>query len=201
MARGRPDAYLRAVWHTWFYDTPVMKVGGIRMTREDYLQRVGQLVVGVILAEDASFKYAKVIRLTSGNQSKTNKPIQGIFTILNEYEQYRWVVFQKAMKTASVHELKSDLKNLFINRYLGHGFKLPVLLFSDVCCEDRGMHIDMFREIEEETGVCLYDAASTEETAGGAALETFSFPEGKKGYVVWDEKAINLAVMELVEGC
>ncbi|CAB1103500.1 unnamed protein product [Ectocarpus sp. CCAP 1310/34] len=45
------------------------------------------------------------------------------------------------------------------------------------------------------------DAASTEETAGGAVLETFSFPEGKEGYVVWDEKAINLAVMEFVEGC
>ncbi|CAM9861512.1 unnamed protein product, partial [Ectocarpus fasciculatus] len=194
------DAYLRAVWHTWFYETPVIQAGGIRMTRDEYVQRVGQLVDGVILAEDASFKYAKVIRLTSGNQSKTNKPIQGIFTILNEYEQAS-VVFQKAMKTASVHDLKSDLKNLFINRYIGHGFKLPVLLFSDDCCEDRAMYIDMFREIEEETGVCLYDSASTEATASGATLETFSFPEGKNGYVVWDESAINLAVVELLEGC
>lgn len=40
------------------------------------------------------------------------------------------VVFQKAMKTASLHDLKSDLKNLFINRYVGHGFKLPVIMFS-----------------------------------------------------------------------
>lgn len=40
------------------------------------------------------------------------------------------MVFQKAMKTSSVHDLKSDLKNLFVNRYVGHGFKLPVILFS-----------------------------------------------------------------------
>lgn len=37
------------------------------------------------------------------------------------------VVFQKAMKTASVFDLKSDLKKLFVNRYIGRGFKLPVL--------------------------------------------------------------------------
>lgn len=34
------------------------------------------------------------------------------------------------MKTASLHDLKSDLKALFINRYLAHGFKLPIILFS-----------------------------------------------------------------------
>lgn len=30
----------------------------------------------------------------------------------------------------SIYDLKSDLKNLFVNRYLGHGFELPVILFS-----------------------------------------------------------------------
>lgn len=141
------------------------------MTREDYIQRVGKLVDGNILAGNASFKCAKIIRLTSVEQSKTSKPIQGIFTILNEYEQAsgvgnfiarlgdkivifnRWwiflaatrslcnylslvaprflqVAFQKSMKTASVHDLKSDLQNLFVNRYVGHGFKLPIILFS-----------------------------------------------------------------------
>ncbi|CAN0058233.1 unnamed protein product, partial [Ectocarpus fasciculatus] len=34
------DTYLRAVWHTWFYETPVIKVDGVHMTREDYVQRV-----------------------------------------------------------------------------------------------------------------------------------------------------------------
>ncbi|CBJ33586.1 conserved unknown protein [Ectocarpus siliculosus] len=81
------DQYLRAVWHKWFYDTVVIEADGVRMTREDYLQRVGQLVDGMVLAGDASFKYAKVIRLTSAGESTKSKPIQGIFTILNEYEQ------------------------------------------------------------------------------------------------------------------
>lgn len=57
------------------------------MTRDNYLHRVAQLVDGMILVGDASFKYAKVIRLTSPGESTTTKPIQGIFTILNEYEQ------------------------------------------------------------------------------------------------------------------
>ncbi|CAM9724078.1 unnamed protein product [Pylaiella littoralis] len=202
------DPYLRDVWHTWFYRTPVIQMcrlrqaDGIRMTRQDYLQRVGQLVDGMVLAGDASFKYAKVIRLTSAGNSKINKPIQGVFTILNECEQASYAaVFQKAMKTASLHGLKSDLKNLFINRYLGHGFKLPVLLLSDYCCEDRAMFVAMFREIEQATGVCLYDATASEAAAGGAPLEAFAFPEDKKGHVVWDDKAIDLAVAALVESC
>ena len=34
------------------------------------------------------------------------------------------------MKTASVHDLKNDLKMLFVNRFIGHGFELPVILFT-----------------------------------------------------------------------
>ncbi|CAM9377727.1 unnamed protein product [Ectocarpus sp. 6 AP-2014] len=192
------DQYLRAVWHKWFYDTVVMEADGVRMTREDHLQRVGQLVDGMILAGDASFKYAKVIRLTSAGESTKSKPIQGIFTILNEYEQ---VVFQKAMKTSSVHDLKSDLKNLFVNRYVGHGFKLPVILFSDECCEDRGMFLAMFREIEEVTGVRLFDPNGEEAAEGGAELAALTFPEGKTGVRVFDKTAIDIAVANLVGGC
>lgn len=34
------------------------------------------------------------------------------------------------MATASVHDLKNDLKMLFVKRFLGHGFKLPVIFYS-----------------------------------------------------------------------
>lgn len=34
------------------------------------------------------------------------------------------------MKTASVHELKNDLKMMFVQRFRGHGFKLPVVLYT-----------------------------------------------------------------------
>ncbi|CAN0051384.1 unnamed protein product [Ectocarpus sp. 12 AP-2014] len=105
------------------------------------------------------------------------------------------------MKTSSVHDLKSDLKNLFVNRYVGHGFKLPVILFSDECCEDREMFLEMFREIEEVTGVRLFDATGDEAAEGGAELAALTFPEGKTGVRVFDKTAIDIAVANLVGGC
>lgn len=34
------------------------------------------------------------------------------------------------MKTGSVHDLKNDLKMMFVKRFVGHGFELPVILFT-----------------------------------------------------------------------
>ena len=34
------------------------------------------------------------------------------------------------MKTASVHEVKNDLKIMFVIRFVGHGFEFPVIFFS-----------------------------------------------------------------------
>lgn len=59
----------------------------------------------------------------------------------------------------------------------------------------------IFREIEEETGIRLFDATGTEATAGGAELEVLQFPEGKRGLRVFDDKAIDLAVAALLQGC
>lgn len=89
------------------------------MTREDYLQRVGQLVDGMILAGDASFKYAKVIRLKSAGESTTSKPVQGIFTILNEYEQASMFIF--------IHD--PSFRFLTSCASLGHG-RLPKVLIT-----------------------------------------------------------------------
>ncbi|CAM9700371.1 unnamed protein product, partial [Ectocarpus fasciculatus] len=145
--------YLRDIWHKWFYETPVVQTDGCSWTREEYLQLRAQLVDGSLLAGDASFKYAKVIRLSTGADGTRARPVHGIFTIMNEYDQ---VVFSKAMTTASVHDLKNDLKMMFVKRFLGHGFKLPVVFYSDECCEDRQLLYTMFKEIEMETGARLY---------------------------------------------
>jgi len=56
-------------------------------TREEYLQRRAQLIDGRVLAGDASFKYAKVIRLSTGADGSRARPVYGIFTIMNEYDQ------------------------------------------------------------------------------------------------------------------
>ena len=57
------------------------------LTREEYLQRRAQLVDGRVMAGDASFKYAKVIRLATGRA-------RGLCTecsrsIMNKYDQVR----------------------------------------------------------------------------------------------------------------
>jgi len=56
-------------------------------TREQYLQRRAQQIDGHVFAGDASFKYAKVIRLSTGPDGKRARPVYGIFTIMNEYDQ------------------------------------------------------------------------------------------------------------------
>jgi len=38
------------------------------------------------------------------------------------------------MKTASVHDLKNDLKLMFGKRFLGHGFDLPVVFYTGKLC-------------------------------------------------------------------
>lgn len=45
------------------------------------------LIDGRLLAGDASFKYAKVIRLSTGADGTRARPVYGIFTIMNEYDQ------------------------------------------------------------------------------------------------------------------
>ncbi|CAM9444226.1 unnamed protein product [Hapterophycus canaliculatus] len=128
---------------------------------------------------------------------------------MNEYDQARksrlLVVFSKAMTTASVHALKNDLKMVFVKRFLGHGFKLPVIFDSDECCEDRQLLRAMFKDIEAETSARLYDTA--EEEAGGAhgveLLPTLNFSLGKRGGYVFDLRPNSIApsVVALLDGC
>ncbi|CAM9368850.1 unnamed protein product, partial [Ectocarpus sp. 4 AP-2014] len=180
MLRSLPLIFLSASSVFFFRNIPPQgKEDGCSWTREEYLQLRAQLVDGTLLAGDASFKYAKVIRLATGADGTRARPVHGIFTIMNEYDQ---VVFSKAMTTASVHDLKNDLKMMFVKRFLGRGFKLPVIFYSDECCEDRQLLLTMFKERELETGARLYDTA--EEAGGGApgveVLPTLQFPPNKR---------------------
>lgn len=60
---------------------------GRTWTRQEYLQRRAQQIDGQVFAGDASFKYAKVIRLSTGPDGKRARPVHGIFTIMNEYDE------------------------------------------------------------------------------------------------------------------
>lgn len=64
------------------------------------------------------------------------------------------------------------------------------------------MLLAMFSEIEQETGVRLYDAASDDGVgAGEAILPAFDFPPTKSGGYVYGREAMGLKVAELVQGC
>ena len=47
-------------------------------------ESAAQLIDDNVLAGDASFKYAKVIRLSTGPDGTRARPVYGIFTIMNE---------------------------------------------------------------------------------------------------------------------
>ncbi|CAN0036412.1 unnamed protein product, partial [Laminaria digitata] len=81
--------YMRDVWRMWFLALPVLEVDSVAWPREDYLNRVHQRWDGWILAGDASFKFAKIIRLGAKARGKRTRPVYGIFTVFNEYEQVR----------------------------------------------------------------------------------------------------------------
>jgi len=60
------------------------------------------------------------------------------------------VVLQKALQSASLREVKRDVKALFVTRYRGGGFKLPVLLSTDECCSDKALLNEIFQELDAE---------------------------------------------------
>lgn len=59
------------------------------------------------------------------------------------------MVLQKALLSASLREIKEDLKALFLVRFKGSGFKLPRILYTDMCCDDRELMIEIFGELRQ----------------------------------------------------
>ena len=42
---------------------------------------------------------------------------------------------------------KKDIKVLLLIRYKGRGFKLPRLVYSDMCCNDREVFMEIYKEL------------------------------------------------------
>ncbi|CAM9371057.1 unnamed protein product, partial [Chrysoparadoxa australica] len=120
--------YLQDIWLKWFTEVCCLQT------------ELRTLVDGTIFAGDASFKYAKIVRLRaadtgpSSDASLRRSQRTRLFTIMNEFGE---VVWQCPMKTASLNELKDELKMLFVNRFRGHGFNAPAVFYTDKCCDDR----------------------------------------------------------------
>lgn len=78
---------MRDVWRVYFSKLPVLEVDGVGWTLEDYEHRLMQRWDGEILGGDASFKFAKIIRLGAKAGEDRTRPVYGIVTMFNEYEQ------------------------------------------------------------------------------------------------------------------
>lgn len=81
------EHYLRDVWRLHFSKLPVLEVDGVDWTLEEYQHRLMQRWDGEILGGDASFKFAKIIRLGAKAGEERTRPVYGFFTVFNEYEQ------------------------------------------------------------------------------------------------------------------
>ena len=46
-------------------------------------------------------------------------------------------------------EIKSKIKDLFVNRYRARGYPMPVLIQTDECCKDRALITEILNEIGE----------------------------------------------------
>lgn len=107
-----------------------------------------QLIDGEILRGDASHKEAlRVIihearKNSSDSASTAIRPINGLYTIGNQYEQ---IIFQRPMATSSLSELKDDI-GLLLHRYQTHNFMPPKLFSTDECCDDRNLIGGIFEE-------------------------------------------------------
>lgn len=89
------------------------------------------------------------------------------------------VVYQKALQSASLREIKEDLKVLFLIRYEGSGFKLPRVIYTDMCCEDRALLVEIFRELEADgLKVMVEDSAIV-----GPALRPLELPSADPTYL------------------
>lgn len=76
------------------------------------------------------------------------------------------VVFQKALQSTSLREVKAEVKALFVTRYKGRGFKLPTALYTDMCCEDRALMAEIFLELRDEGHEFAVDDGAPAPSAG-----------------------------------
>jgi len=195
--------YLETTWYRWCEERETLKdYDGQSWVRQTYLQRVQQTIDGCIWAGDASHKIAKLTiirnpRTAVGHKrsENTTRPIYGIFTMFNEFEQVLW---QQPMMTASLRELREELKLTILGRFIGHGFKLPIVYYTDECCDDRGMLQSIFDELREEGFPIRLDTrrvAPSDETS----LPELCFPIGMEPACIVTDYHVSTACLSLRE--
>eukprot|EP00904_Undaria_pinnatifida_P000542 jgi/Undpi1/10489/HiC_scaffold_29.g12939.m1 len=149
------EHYRSSVWCDVMQNRPVAKLDNLvqgvegeeRWSRELFCHLRQQSIDGKVLKVDGSHKYVKLVRVFDSGAAGGTKPVHCMVTFFNVFEQ---VVFQKASRSASLRELKADVKLLFATRYTRRRFQLPTVLYTDMCCEDRELMVEIFREMRHE---------------------------------------------------
>ena len=86
------------------------------------------------------------------------------------------MVLQKGLRGVSLREIKEDINLLLLICYKGRGSKLPGLVYSDMCCNDR----EVFMEIYEELGAMGLEMEVEDETPADVSLPTLMLPSDVK---------------------
>jgi len=146
------EHFLETAWNIYFSFRAVMTSAKENrcFTREEYFHRRQQLIDGTIWCGDASHKLAKLVIVKEKKPNlgdSVSSPLHGIFTIMNEFEQVLW---QRPLFSASLSEMKAELKLTLLKRFISHGYHLPQIYYTDECCEDRSLLISIFQELESE---------------------------------------------------
>lgn len=82
------------------------------------------------------------------------------------------MVLQKGMLGTFLREIKEDIILILLHRYMEHGFKLPRLIYSDMCCDDRAVLVEICNKLRD-MGL---DSDIVNETPGSVSFPLFSVP-------------------------
>ena len=177
------ESFLISVWLDYFTCAKVIpgKDGTLSLTLEEFLNRRMQLLTGSVWKVDGSHKVSKLIRCTFTNTTSGKgedfNPMEGIFTILNEYGE---VIFQQPMLTMDFAGLEKGLKDMLNLRYKSRGVPLPLVIYTDNCCLDRSFFEKLFSDVDASyasPNVRLSETLPILELAPSAVVTVFEFEE------------------------
>lgn len=90
------------------------------------------------------------------------------------------MVFQNALQSAALAESRNYLKVLFATRYSNSGFKLPRVIYSDECCIDRVLLVQIFKELKEDG----HDFNVIDEGPVSDVTNVFELPPGVSAHCI-----------------
>jgi len=99
------------------------------------------------------------------------------------------------MVTASLSELKDDIKLMLVHRFLKRNYPFPQVFFTDECCDDRILFQDIFQELEE-AGIDIQCSIVTPSSSDHVILEPY-VPPGNLTRSLTHKAQLSLLIQEM----